>query len=378
MPETPPPRRATTWLPAVAAVALLGGVVVAGVAGGSGGGGSSSSSTSVVAALPPEVPVSVQPAVVTVETSVPITKTILPRTIGPGSSGPEVQRLQQRLAELGFAPGPVDGQYGDLTRQAVWAFEKLVMQVPRSEATGQVDPDMWDRMQDPIQVAPRRPDASPNHTEIYLPEQVIVVFHDDRPVFVAHMSSGDGEEWCEEVTISPGEYGNEKGTEPLERGECGRSVTPGGVYQFYRRVEGRRESALGGMLNPVYFNYGIAVHGGYEVPLQPASHGCIRIANSISQQFYDLVELGDNVYVWDGVKEPEIYGQQPPVFNWRDPDYSTTTTSTTTTSTSTTTTTTTTVPTATTTTAAPPPPATTTTPPATTVAPTTTVPAPSP
>jgi hypothetical protein len=187
------------------------------------------------------------------------------------------------------------------------------------------------------------------------------------------MSSGDGQEWCEEVTISPGEYGNEKGTEPLKRGECGRSITPGGVYQFYRRVEGRRESALGGMLNPVYFNYGIAVHGGYEVPLRPASHGCIRIANAISRQFYDVVDLGDQVYVWDGVKEPEHYGNQPPVFNWRDPDYTTTTTSTTTTTTSTTTTTT--LPT-TTTTAAPAPATTTTAPvPTTTTSTTTTVPA---
>ncbi|MCU0260489.1 MAG: L,D-transpeptidase family protein [Ilumatobacteraceae bacterium] len=375
MPETPPPRRATTWLPAVAAVALLGGVVFAGVAGGSGGGGDDAAPSvpTDVVAVPPEVPVSVHDAVVTVETTAPITKTILPATIGPGSAGPEVERLQQRLTELGFAPGPIDGYYGDLTTQAVWAFEKLVMQVPRSEATGRVDPDMWDYMQDPIQIVPRRPDSTPNHTEIYLPEQVIVVFHDDRPVFVGHMSSGDGQEWCEEVTISPGEYGNEKGTEPLKRGECGRSITPGGVYQFYRRVEGRRESALGGMLNPVYFNYGIAVHGGYEVPLRPASHGCIRIANAISRQFYDVVDLGDQVYVWDGVKEPEHYGNQPPVFNWRDPDYTTTTTSTTTTTTSTTTTTT--LPT-TTTTAAPAPATTTTAPvPTTTTSTTTTVPA---
>jgi hypothetical protein len=76
----------------------------------------------------------------------------------------------------------------------------------------------------------------------------------------------------------------------------------------------------------VYFNYGIAIHGARNVPLQPASHGCIRIPLSISENLQDIVGMGDQVYVWDGVKEPEHYGQQPPTFNWIDPDYETTTT----------------------------------------------------
>ena len=42
-------------------------------------------------------------------------------------------------------------------------------------------------------------------------------------------------------------------------------------------VEGIRRRALGGMWDPVYFNYGIAMHGALNVPLEPASHGCIRI-----------------------------------------------------------------------------------------------------
>jgi hypothetical protein len=151
---------------------------------------------------------------------------------------------------------------------------------------------------------------------------------------ISHMSSGDNEEWCEEVTISPGEYNN-PGDEPLVRGECGKSITPGGVYNFDREVEGVRQSSLGGMWDPVYFNYGIAVHGALNVPLRPASHGCIRIPLSLSPTFQDLTTLGDQVFVFDGVQEPEYYGAQPPYFNRIDPDYSTTTTSTTTTTTTT-------------------------------------------
>ena len=154
---------------------------------------------------------------------------------------------------------------------------------------------------------------------MYLPEQVVIFFIDDKPALISHMASGNDEEWCEEVTISPGEIGNEDGTEPLKKGECGRSNTPGGVFEYYRRVEGVRESALGGMWNPVYFNYGIAIHGALNVPLQPASHGCIRIPLKLSEHFQELVADGDQVYVFDGVKEPEAYGAQLPTFNWRRP-----------------------------------------------------------
>jgi len=175
-------------------------------------------------------------------------------------------------------------------------------------------------------------------------------------LMISHMSSGDNEDWCEEVTISPGEYNN-PGDEPLVRGECGKSITPGGVFNYKRMVEGVRQGSLGGMWDPVYFNYGIAVHGALNVPLQPASHGCIRIPLSLSPSFQDLVSVGDQVFVFDGVKEPEAYGAQKPYFNRIDPDYSTTTSSTT----STTTTTTTLVPTSTTVPSTTTPPATTTT-----------------
>ena len=162
------------------------------------------------------------------------------------------------------------------------------------------------------------------------------MFENDTPVMISHMSSGDNEDWCEEVTISPGEYNNPS-DEPLVRGECGKSITPGGVFNYTRMVEGVRQGSLGGMWDPVYFNYGIAVHGALNVPLQPASHGCIRIPLSLSPSFQDLVSVGDQVFVFDGVKEPEAYGAQKPYFNRIDPDYSTTTSSTTSTTTTTTT-----------------------------------------
>jgi peptidoglycan hydrolase-like protein with peptidoglycan-binding domain len=307
------------WTPALAAGAILSAVVLIGVVssdGSSSDNGATESTTTIA-------------QVVTPSSTAPVNKLPLTQTYGRGAAGPEIKLIQDRLIELNFDPGIADGAFGERTQQAVWAFEKLVMGVPRDQVTGKVTPEMWSRMQDPLQILPRRPDSTPDHTEIYLPEQVLIVFNADVPVLVTHISSGDNEEWCEEVTISPGEQDNENGTEAIKKGVCGLSWTPGGVYKYYRMVVGRRESQLGGMYNPVYFNKGIAVHGAQEVPDHPASHGCIRTPMHVSDYYQSLVAKGDQVFVFDGVKEPEAYGAQLPRFNWRDPNYTTTTTSTT-------------------------------------------------
>ena len=306
-------------MPAFAAAAILLAVILVGVVASndSSSDGANSPTTTVTQIVMPS-------------SIAPVTKLPLTQTYGRGAAGPEIKLIQDRLIELKFDPGVADGAFGERTQQAVWAFEKLVMGIPRDQVTGKVTPEMWSRMQDPLLILPRRPDSTPNHTEIYLPEQVLIVFHGENPVLVTHVWSGTNEEWCEEVTISPGEQDNETGTEPIKKGVCGLSWTPGGVYKFYRMVVGRRESQLGGMYNPVYFNKGIAVHGAREVPDSPASHGCIRIPMHISDYFQSLVAKGDQVFVFDGVKEPEAYGAQSPRFNWIDPSYTTTTSTTTT------------------------------------------------
>ena len=256
------------------------------------------------------------------------------RELKEGVDGDDVRMLQTRLAELKFAPGPIDGIYGRSTIQAVWAFEKLVMRVPRNKATGVVTPTMWDVLRGDVQIAARRQADTARHAEVYLPEQVIVTFLGGRPTLISHMSSGDNKPWCEEVVIDPGEPGNDS-PEQIEKGEqlkigvCGESVTPAGIFTFTRRSTGTRETKLGTLYNPVYFNQGIAVHGAILVPLQPASHGCIRIPMSVATLFPAMVQFRDRIYVFDGIKEPEEYGSPLPPADQPDPDYTTVPTSTT-------------------------------------------------
>ncbi len=303
-----------------------------------------------------------------VATTAPIQKVPLDRTLALGMAGDSVERLQLRLTELAFNVGPVDGNYGPLTQQAVWAYEKLVLGVPRSEATGQVTPEMWDHMQDPMQVAPRRKTGGlADHVEIYLPQQVMVIFHADVPVLVAHVSSGqqnpDGTpfEYSDDVTIDTDEVGNPL-PEPITKPIRGLAKTPPGVFSAGREVTGERNGPLGTMWDPVYINQGIAIHGANNVPLEPASHGCIRVSRYLGPIVQDLIDKGDSVLIWDGKKEPEDQTAEDRQMIWDWVDLSRTTTST-----STTTTTTTLAPTTT------PAPATTKAP-ATTAAPTTTTP----
>ena len=55
----------------------------------------------------------------------------------------------------------------------------------------------------------------------------------------------------------------------------------------------------------------------------------------IGNYFPSLVAKGDQIFVFDGVKEPEAYGAQVPPFNYPDPSFTTTTSTTTTTTTTT-------------------------------------------
>ena len=81
-------------------------------------------------------------------------------------------------------------------------------------------------------------------------------------------------------------------------------------------------------MNPAYFNYGIALHGADNVPLEPASHGCIRMNQYLGAKFQSLLAVGDRVLVWghDG-QPPEDYDEDEslPSFDARTYDTTTTT-----------------------------------------------------
>ena len=326
-------------MPVVAGAGVLAVVIFAGISG-HGGATSANSVQTTAAAGAVTVPGVITAAPIVVNTDPALVKSNLAHGLGKGNAGDDVKQVQQRLTDLGFAPGPIDGLFGSGTQQAVWAYEKLILKTPRAQAKGRVTNEIWQGMQDQITIPPRRPtQAGSTHVEIYVPEQVLIVFKDNIPELIAHISTGvqnpDGtpQKWCEILTEDTDANGAPL-PEPVKKDECADAKTPGGVFRFTRRYEGKRVGPLGGMMNPVYFNYGIAVHGADNVPLEPASHGCVRMNQKIALVFPGMVKKGDLVYVWgqDG-KQPEQYSKADslPSFNYPNPDATTSTSSTTTT-----------------------------------------------
>jgi len=118
----------------VVAALLVTGISVAGSA-------LRDDTTSRRALPPPTAPTTTAPAPTTTApapttTTAPPTAIVQPQwaalppvpggSVGPGSQGPEIQAYEQRMADLHFDPGPVDGVYGARTDTAIRDFEQAL------------------------------------------------------------------------------------------------------------------------------------------------------------------------------------------------------------------------------------------------------------
>ena len=322
------------WMPAVAGAGVLAVVIIAGISG-SGGATSADTVPTTVASSGADVGCDHDAADRGQHRSGHRQDQSRPAPSPRATPATTSRAVQQRLTDLGFAPGPIDGLFGSGTQQAVWAYEKLILKTPRAQAKGRVTNEMWQVMQDHITIPPRRPTgAGSTHVEIYVPEEVLIVFKNDVPELIAHISTGeqnpDGtpKKWCDTLTYDTGPNG-----EPLARTrhQAGvrRCQDSWWRVQVHPSLRGQAHRPAGRDDEPVYFNYGIAMHGADNVPLEPASHGCVRLNQTIAKFFPSMVAKGDLVYVWgqDG-KEPEQYSRRDslPSFNYADPDATTTTT----------------------------------------------------
>jgi Putative peptidoglycan binding domain/L,D-transpeptidase catalytic domain len=192
-------------------------------------------------------------------------------------SGPAVLQLQQRLAALKYYPGTADGAFGSDTEEAVWAFQEA-QGLP---VTGTVGPATTAALADPRAPGVLVPSGGATRIEVNLADEVLVLYQAGQIALVSHVSSGGGYYFC-----NPG-------------GGCGYAVTPTGNYQTTTFMAGWVKVPLGAMYNPVFFiGTAFAIHGDTYVPLQPASHGCVRIPMDIAAFFHTLVQTpGTPVYL---------------------------------------------------------------------------------
>ena len=243
-----------------------------------------------------------------------------PRTLpglGPGSRGAQVLALEQRLNELKYDVGKVDGVFDSTTGHGVMAFQKINGLTRSGRATQEV----LAKLPSAGTPAPLVPGGGATRIEVDIRRQVLFLYTGNSLHRIVSVSTGSGKRYCVE-------------------GLCDRAVTPGGSFRITRRITGWRTSRLGRLWNPLYFNGGIAIHGAPSVPGYPASHGCVRVPMSTAGWLPRVVPNGTPVYVQGGPRAPVPFNEPAPTDLRPDP-VTTTTAATTTTSTQTPTTSTT-------------------------------------
>lgn len=185
----------------------------------------------------------------------------------PGSRGPAVTALQNRLSRNGYWVGKATGYYGHATAQAVMAVQK-VAGLTRDGVAG---PATMKALNDGV-----RPQARSTHgrvLEIDLKRQILMLAVDGKVAFVVNTSTG--------TTATP---------------------TPRGRYAVTRQIDGWRIAELGGLYRPKYFYKGYAVHGVRDgsIPGRAASHGCARVSMAAMDMLWGRsgIRVGDRVWVY--------------------------------------------------------------------------------
>ncbi|MEA2604473.1 MAG: hypothetical protein QOF89_5465 [Acidobacteriota bacterium] len=194
----------------------------------------------------------------------------------------EIRQAEQRLADLGYWTGPIDGVWDGASRHALIAFQK----VQRAKATGQLTRAEYNALS---MAAPPRPrQATGAHIEVDIARQVLFLVDADGKVGnILPISSGSGKRF------------HENGYPETH------AVTPCGHLEVFSKGSGWKTSPLGQMHNPLYIVGGIAIHGSQDVPAYPASHGCIRIPMFASARLPYMVPKGTPVWVY-GCKDEKV------------------------------------------------------------------------
>lgn len=206
----------------------------------------------------------------------PTPSTPAPRdTLRLGMDGADVRAIQRRLADLGYWNGTPDGSYGDLTSQAVMAYQKATGITP----DGVAGPETQTALKRNVRPQPRTTVGSV--IEVDKEKQVVLVVLDGTLKYIFNTSTGSGQTYVQD-------------------GQTEVATTPDGRFAIERSIDGMRHSKLGYLWRPRYFYEGYALHGEDYVPGYPASHGCVRLANGVIDFVWsaDLAPIGRDVWVY--------------------------------------------------------------------------------
>jgi lipoprotein-anchoring transpeptidase ErfK/SrfK len=216
--------------------------------------------------------------------AVPVSRVASPAYVAPkrtlryGMRGSDVKALQQRLAALKYYPGPADGVFGPDTLEAVWAFQE----VQHVSVDGIVGPVTGRALVSPRTYQAHYPRGGTLRVEISLTTRVLVLYQNNKIALISHVSTGGG-------------Y--------LYRSGNGwaRAITPTGHFRTTVYMPGWITVPLGRMYNSVFFiGTKYAMHGETYVPVNPVSHGCVRMPMDIAAFFHTMLKTpGTSVYIYN-------------------------------------------------------------------------------
>lgn len=170
--------------------------------------------------------------------------------------------VEEELSRQGYNTGAVDGRIDGQSVWAVYAFQK----VAGLPVDGRFADEEWAALVRRPRLAPRRPDLGPDHVEIDLARQLVLLVRDGHVRHALHTSSG-------------------KPSTPTVRG----------TFAVYEKRNSRQAN---NMYRSIFFYRGYAIHGYPSIPLQPASNGCLRLYDGDADFAFPQIQMGEPVTVY--------------------------------------------------------------------------------
>lgn len=197
-------------------------------------------------------------------------------SIATAQSRAQIKEAERRLSDMGYWTGVVDGLFDPATRSALITFQKWEGRT----ITGRLTLDELEAIR--ASALPKARELGYSHVEVDLDRQVLLIVNDDGEVRVLPVSSGNDKPFVNQDQMSV-------------------AYTPRGRFLVYDKSVGWEKGPLGSVYYPNYISGGVAIHGARNVPIQPASHGCIRIPMHAAREVSKLMKVGTIVLVYDRV-----------------------------------------------------------------------------
>lgn len=166
--------------------------------------------------------------------------------------------VEEEMQRQGFNVA-VDGRIDALTVWSTFALDKAIG-LPPDRSLGELE---LQRLLDGIRLEPRRPDLGPDHVEIDIARQLVLVIRGGEVAHILHTSTG-------------------KRSTPTVRG----------VFTVYEKRNVRQANR---MYRPVFFHRGYAFHGYPEIPTYPASAGCARMFDGDMDFLWPFLPMGHRI-----------------------------------------------------------------------------------